>query len=1314
MNRYLPKIFSVSLILAIVASSLMVVSPALANNSAQTLPFSQNWSNTGLITTSDDWTGVAGIVGYRGDGLVTSTNIDPQTVLADGSATPVDVNANQTAPNTFTTGGVSEFEITDPVVALQGSGTADAPHIVIYLNTIGQSNISISYNVRDIDGSADNSTQQVALQYRVGNSGNFTNIPAGYISDATTGGAATLVTPINVTLPAAVDNQSDVQIRIITTDASGSDEWVGIDDISITAAGGSTDPSGTGSATPSPVAPGDPTLLAVTVTPGTNPASTGLAVVCDLSSIGGSTTQSFLDDGLNGDASAGDNIFSFAATVDSGTSEGVKNLACSISDAEARAGNTSISLTVQEPVDIVINEILADPDATNGDANGDGIVNTTNDEFVEIVNNEPASLNISGWTLSDGVGVRHTFPANTVIPAGCSIVVFAAGTPTGTFGFSLAQTASSGQLGLNNTGDTVTLNNGVVNVMSYTYGAEGGDNQSLTRDPDVTGADPLVKHSIATGSGGSLFSPGKKVDGSQFAGCPAEKKIHDVQGNGASSPVSGQTVVIQGIVVGDFQDGASGANGDFNGFHVQEEDADVDADPLTSEGIFVFDGNSPAVNVANGDLVQVIGVVSEFNTLTEITSFTGVSVLSSGNALPTAATVSLPVNAVSDFEAYEGMRVTFPQALIISEYFNFDRFGEIVLTSERHLTPTAEFEPGSPGVTQAVQDFLLDKITLDDGRSTQNPNPAIHPNGSPFDLSNLFRGGDTVSNVTGIMDFAFGLYRIQPTQGASYNSVNPRPAAPEDVGGRVKVASLNTLNFFITPDYPTGNPLDNKCGPLQNVECRGADFDQPTEFTRQRDKLLATLVGLNADVVGLNELENTTGVSPLGDPTNGIVAGLNAAFGPGTYSFIDTGVIGTDAIRVGFIYKATTVVPVGDFAILDSSVDPRFNDAKNRPALAQTFEELATGARFTVVVNHFKSKGSDCNDVGDPDISDGQGNCNQTRKAAAQALVDWLATDPTNSGDADFLIIGDLNSYDKEDPIDAIKAGADDTAGTSDDYADLAFQFHGEDAYSYVFDGQTGYLDYGLANGSLFRQVTGMTDWHINADEADLIDYDTSFKLTAQDAIYAPDAYRSSDHDPVLIGLELDPPFPSTAVLDNFNRPASALGPNWRGAISAYKIINNSQVDVRNSGPIYWKNAFGADQEVFVTLTNVDEDGLEQNLLLKVQGSVVPNWGAGAIEALYDANTNTVTVWTFRPDTLAWYGYSPISVTFNDGDQFGARALSNGLVLIYKNGVEVGSVTLNAGDQAFFNPRGGRIGLWFINANDAIFDDFGGGDAILP
>ena len=233
-----------AVILAVSTSALIgVPAVSLADSAAQTVPFTQNWSNSALITLDDDWSGVPGIVGYRGDALVASTGVDPQTVMSDGSGTPVDVNADETNPNTFTTGGIAEFSsIADSSVALQGSGTADAPHLVLHLTTTGVTNVNVSYNLRDIDGSADNAVQQVALQYRVGSVGSFTNVPAGYVADATTGPSlATLVTPINLTLPAAVDNQADVQVRIITTDAVGSDEWVGVDDISVTGQSGPTE-----------------------------------------------------------------------------------------------------------------------------------------------------------------------------------------------------------------------------------------------------------------------------------------------------------------------------------------------------------------------------------------------------------------------------------------------------------------------------------------------------------------------------------------------------------------------------------------------------------------------------------------------------------------------------------------------------------------------------------------------------------------------------------------------------------------------------------------------------------------------------------------------------------------------------------------------------------------------------------------------------------------------------------------------------------------------------------------------------------------
>jgi hypothetical protein len=580
--------------------------------------------------------------------------------------------------------------------------------------------------------------------------------------------------------------------------------------------------------------------------------------------------------------------------------------------------------------------------------------------------------------------------------------------------------------------------------------------------------------------------------------------IYDVQGDGAESPLLGTEVAVEGVVVGDFQNIGLPDNGDLNGFHIQ--DPMGDGNPATSDGIFIYAPGG--MDIGFGDAVRVRGNISEYYGMTEITA-NQIWICSSGNAVA-ATQLSLPVTSVDDFEAYEGMLVTIPQDLVIAEYFNFDRYGEIVLSTERYLTYTALYEP-DPILYPLYQDYILNSITIDDGRTNQNPDPAIHPNGFAFDLTNLFRGGDKVSNVTGVMDYSFDLYRIQPTQGANYTVANPRPSQPVEVGGNIMVASFNVLNYFTTID--TGAYI---CGPLKDQECRGADT--PEEFTRQRDKIIAALSTINADVVGLIEIEN----HPEDVPTADLVSGLNDFMGAGTYDYIATGAIGGDAIRVALIYKPAAVSPLGDFAILDSSVDPRFLDDYNRPTLAQSFLDKSTGGVFTVAVNHLKSKGSDCNDIGDPDLGDGAGNCNLTRKDAAEALVDWLASDPTGANDADYLIIGDLNSYDKEDPIDVLLAGG---------YTDLISQYLGEAAYSYVFDGQIGYLDYALASANLLlNQVSGTTVWHINADEPDLIDYDMSFKLPAQDAIYAPDAYRSSDHDPVIVGLYVGPEPNASAV----------------------------------------------------------------------------------------------------------------------------------------------------------------------------------------
>jgi predicted extracellular nuclease len=269
-----------------------------------------------------------------------------------------------------------------------------------------------------------------------------------------------------------------------------------------------------------------------------------------------------------------------------------------------------------------------------------------------------------------------------------------------------------------------------------------------------------------------------------------------------------------------------------------------------------------------------------------------------------------------------------------------------------------------------------------------------------------------------------------------------------------------------------------------------------------------------------------------------LVARLNAASTPGSYAFVDAdaaagrlNALGSDAIKVGLIYRPASVTPLGT-AALDSSAFGLFTTTsegdigRNRPALAQTFRH-ADGGDFTVVVNHLKSKGSSCAGnitpvPSDPDLGDGQGNCNLTRTVAAQELAAWLAADPTGSNDPDVLIIGDLNAYAMEDPVTALKQGG---------YTNLLESLVGDDAYSYVFDGQWGYLDHALGSPSLSAQVRGVAEWHINADEPGVLDYNTNFKSIGQIvSLYAADAYRSSDHDPVVVGLDLDGQAPTLAL----------------------------------------------------------------------------------------------------------------------------------------------------------------------------------------
>jgi predicted extracellular nuclease len=531
---------------------------------------------------------------------------------------------------------------------------------------------------------------------------------------------------------------------------------------------------------------------------------------------------------------------------------------------------------------------------------------------------------------------------------------------------------------------------------------------------------------------------------------------------------------------------------------------------------------------------------------------------------------------------------------VVGEYFEFGRFNTVTVAPERQYQSTSTYEPGTPEQQALAAANLAAQIIVDDARARQNPDPLRHPNGEPYTLQNLLRGGDVMTGVTGILDqrvrtgdtpqvFSYG---IQPTAPAGYQVVNPRPEAPE-VGGDLKVASFNVLNYFTT------------------LNSRGAN--NAAELARQQAKIVSALAEIDADVFGLIEIENNGDAVPPAVPAvETLTDALNAVVGEGTYSYIDTGKIGTDVITTAFVYKTATVTPLGAHKLLDSTVDPRFIDTLNRPALAQTFAAVEGGEPVTVVVNHLKSKGSDCNDVGDPDTGDGQGNCAVTRTNAAAALVDWLAKDPTGSGSPDrSLVIGDLNSYDKEDPIRVF---------TDAGYTDLLLEHEGEDAYSYVFDGQLGYLDHALAAPGLAGDVTDASTWAINADEPSVLDYNTEFKPANQvTGLYAPDPYRSSDHDPVIVGIDLDttPPVVTlTATPERVFPPDGKL----REVTVDVTVEDESDVTVE----LVSAEAFGAKAGV----TTVDDTTFE----VVAANKAVYRFTYTATDAAGNATTETVEV----------------------------------------------------------------------------------------
>ena len=465
-----------------------------------------------------------------------------------------------------------------------------------------------------------------------------------------------------------------------------------------------------------------------------------------------------------------------------------------------------------------------------------------------------------------------------------------------------------------------------------------------------------------------------------------------MQGSGATSPLVNSIVTIQGIVVGDFQSTDADTKRNLQGFFVQQKDSTVDANPLTSEGIFVFQGSASLPDVNLGDEVVVVGTVTENFGETQLTTIQSVTVVSSGNVLPTAAVITLPSSSTTlsqesdvqpDLERYEGMRVAFTQTLTVTEQFQLDRFNEIKLVQgPRPFTFTQTTTPSVAGYSSFLQEVGARTITYDDGLNLQNQNIGVLDGFGPtYSTTNAVRMGDTITGLTGVLSYqwagnsaSLATWRVRSVQDGSNTFVkaNERMPTPPPVGGTLKFVSTNVLNFFTTLDASGATTLTG-------LAPRGANSQ--AELDRQTSKLVTSILSLNADVLGLVEIQNDFREGQAGNAVAYLVENLNTAVGSPRYNWVRPGLasVGGDAISNAFIYNQQTVKLEGNARILDSALFVNGGDTspRNRPAVAQSFSAISNtcdvrSTCITLAVNHFKSKGSACDS---PAILDGSGNC---------------------------------------------------------------------------------------------------------------------------------------------------------------------------------------------------------------------------------------------------------------------------------------------------------------------------------------------------
>lgn len=600
--------------------------------------------------------------------------------------------------------------------------------------------------------------------------------------------------------------------------------------------------------------------------------------------------------------------------------------------------------------------------------------------------------------------------------------------------------------------------------------------------------------------------------------------IEQVQGTGDSSELAGQQATVRGVVTGAY------AEGGIRGFYLQSAGTGAQLPTGGSPAVFVYAPDEVS-SVQVGDHLQVSGTVSEYYGLTQIKAESVQGLEEAAEAIKPLA-ISLPSDEAGR-EQIESMLVEPQGEFTVSDNYSLNQYGELslamgtssILPGEKLLRqPTDVFAPGSGQAAALAEENAQRSIVVDDGATLNFSTAKNTTVALPYiDAEQRVSVGANAA-FTGpmILDYRYDLWRLQP-QGQVIGADDADIAlafgqidneAPQEVGGNVSVGSFNVLNYFTT----TGEELegcsyyrDREGNPLtvrQGCDARGAANAE--SFARQQSKIVAALGKFTADVVVLEEIENSARFGQDRDAALAhLVEQLNSAAGQKIWSYVPSPAAipaDEDVIRTAIIYRAKTVKPIDESVILD---DEAFGNA--RDPLGQAFQKVGgnQNTRFVVVANHFKSKGSNPDDgSGNADSGDGQGAWNADRVEQAKALVGFADQLKQSRNTRKVLLAGDFNSYAAEDPIRVL---AD--AG----YVDLGAS---ADSQSYIYGGLSGSLDHILASPELAAKVTGQDIWNINAIESVGYEY-SRYNYNITD-LFTANQYRSSDHDPVLVGLELN------------------------------------------------------------------------------------------------------------------------------------------------------------------------------------------------